>query len=67
MSRTLARESAAHVAESILQVARCSLEFAHTTTKINVYDTSFNVAFKTMSSFNYALMFNDIEFKVSLS
>ena len=38
-----------------------------TTTKINVYDASFNVAFKTMSSFNYALMFNDIEFKVSLS
>ena len=35
--------------------------------KINVYDASFNVAFKTMSSFNYALMFNDIEFKVSLS
>ena len=37
------------------------------TTKINVYDASFNVAFKTMSSFNYLLMFNDIEFKVSLS
>ena len=39
----------------------------YTTTKINVYDASFNVAFKTMSSFNYALMFNYIEFKVSLS
>ena len=37
-----------------------------TTTKINVYDASFIVAFKTMSSFNYVLMFNDIEFKVSL-
>ena len=37
-----------------------------TTTKINVYDASFNVAFKTMSSLNYVLMFNDIEFNIIL-
>ena len=43
------------------------LEYISTTTKINIYDASFNVAFKTMPSFNYVLMFNDIEFKVSLS
>ena len=41
--------------------------FYFTTTKIIVYDASFNDPFKTMSSFNYVLMFDDIEFRVSLS
>ena len=38
-----------------------------TTTKINVYDSSFNDPSKTLSSFNYALMFDDTEFRASLS